>query len=157
MVPLIFRVELRISTLYICQMEITFQMNELGAAADQLLQTTRAGNVFALHGEMGAGKTTFVIALCKLLQVEDIISSPTFPIINEYQTINGEVIFHIDLYRLNGAREALQAGVEDCLISGNICFVEWPERAPDLFPDGTIHVYFSVIDSQTRRISIVDN
>lgn len=138
-------------------MEITYHLEGLDAAAQEMLAHNTVKNVFALHGQMGAGKTTFVNALCSILQVKDTISSPTFPIINEYETSDGSTIFHIDLYRLNGTLEAVQAGVEECLLSGNTCFVEWPERAPGIFPDRTIHLYFEVLDGQRRRISIADN
>lgn len=138
-------------------MEITYRLEELNTVAEKILSQTEGKSVFALHGEMGAGKTTFVNALCAILQVKDTISSPTFPIINEYETSDGGTVFHIDLYRLNSAREALYAGVEECLLSGSICFVEWPERAPGIFPDHTTHLYFKVLDGRTRRIAVVDN
>jgi len=92
--------------------------------------------------------------------VKDIVSSPTFSIINEYSfNENGieKKIFHIDLYRLNDEEEAGQAGVEDCFYSDHICLVEWPEKAPHLFPDDTLHVYIEAIDNQTRQIRIGRN
>jgi tRNA threonylcarbamoyladenosine biosynthesis protein TsaE len=137
-------------------MDVYFTLNELGGAASQLLQ--RAGNtkVIAFHGEMGAGKTTFIHALCDSLEVKDAVSSPTFPIINEYESSRGPV-FHIDLYRLKDQEEAVRAGVEDCLYSGNLCLVEWPERAPGLFPGDTLHIFITMIDEKTRLIRIADN
>ena len=103
---------------------------------------------------MGAGKTTFVHAVCEAAGVKDNISSPTFSIINEYVASSGNVIYHIDLYRLKNEQEAMQAGVEDCLFSGNRCFVEWPDRAPNIFLDNTLHVSISVLDMNTRKLKI---
>ena len=111
--------------------------------------------VVALHGEMGSGKTTFIHALCEVKQVSSTIGSPTFSIINEY-IFPGGTIFHIDLYRLKDEDEAIRAGVEDCLYSGNICLVEWPEKAPGIFPENTVNVYLDFIDSQTRRLRLGD-
>lgn len=109
--------------------------------------------VIAFHGEMGSGKTTFIHALCEVKQVTGSISSPTFSIINEY-LFPGGIISHIDLYRLKDEDEAIRAGVEDCLYSGNICLVEWPEKAPGIFPATTMHLYIDFIDSRTRRLRL---
>jgi len=104
---------------------------------------------------MGAGKTTFIQALCAIKGVEDTVASPSFPIINEYGYPGGK-IFHINLYRLKDEREAMQAGVEDSLYSGEICLVEWPERAPGIFPPGTIEVHLEILDPLTRKITAID-
>jgi tRNA threonylcarbamoyladenosine biosynthesis protein TsaE len=101
---------------------------------------------------MGAGKTTFIHALCDQKKVSSTVGSPTFSIINEY-TYPGGSIFHIDLYRLKDAEEAIRAGVEDCLYSGNICLVEWPERAIDILPEDTISLHIRAIDPQTRVLT----
>jgi tRNA threonylcarbamoyladenosine biosynthesis protein TsaE len=137
-------------------MDVYFTLNDLGSAVLQLLQRAGQRNVIAFHGEMGSGKTTFIHALCDALEVTDAVSSPTFPIINEYESSRGPV-FHIDLYRLRDEQEAIRAGVEDCLYSGSLCLVEWPERAPGLFPDDTLHVLITMIDEKTRLIRIADN
>ncbi len=113
-----------------------------------------AGEVFAFHGEMGAGKTTFIHALCDLKGVTDTVGSPTFSIINEYQYPGGK-IFHIDLYRLKDEEEALRAGVEDVLYSGELCLVEWPDRAPGIFPPGTIDLQIRAIDRDIREIIVI--
>ena len=109
---------------------------------------------------MGAGKTTFIHALCDSRGVKDVVGSPTFAIINEYIFENKtgqDKIFHIDLYRLKDEDEAIQAGVEDCLYSDHICLVEWPEKAPGLFPNNTVHVYIELVDTKTRRLRIGNN
>jgi tRNA threonylcarbamoyladenosine biosynthesis protein TsaE len=103
---------------------------------------------------MGAGKTTFIHTLCSLKGVKDTVGSPTFSIINEYQYPGGE-IFHIDLYRLKDEEEALRAGVEDVLYSGELCLVEWPDRAPGIFPPGTIELRIRAIDRDIREIIVI--
>ncbi|MCW3089170.1 MAG: tsaE [Ferruginibacter sp.] len=120
--------------------------------AKKILAMTAGRTVYALHGEMGAGKTTLVHALCEAMGVKDNIASPTFSIINQYSTPEGEVIYHMDLYRLKDEEEAISSGVEDCLFSGNKCFVEWPEKAWAIFPPDTLRLNITVINSYTRKI-----
>ena len=114
-------------------MDVLFTLPQIKSAVTQFLSAINNHNVIALHGEMGAGKTTFVHALCEELGVENGVSSPTFSIINEYTTAKGKTIFHLDLYRLKSVQEAIDAGVEDCFYSGNLCLVECPEIAPAIF------------------------
>ncbi|MBK7308409.1 MAG: tRNA (adenosine(37)-N6)-threonylcarbamoyltransferase complex ATPase subunit type 1 TsaE [Chitinophagaceae bacterium] len=133
-------------------MEVNFSLNEIEAAAEKLL--TEAGNykVFAFHGDMGAGKTTFIHALCEAMNITDVVTSPTFSIINQYKTREGQAVYHMDLYRIKDENEAINAGVEDCLFSGHRCLVEWPEKAPGVFPDETLHIYITSIDDKTRKL-----
>jgi len=115
--------------------------------------------VFAFQGNLGAGKTTFIHALCDVKGVKDVVGSPTFSIINEYVfDENGQIkkIYHIDLFRLKDEEEAIQAGVEDCLYGEHICFVEWPEKAPHIIPQDTIYACIRIVDQQTRQISLQD-
>jgi|SRR5665647_1844556 len=135
-------------------MEVIFTLEEIGVAAKKVLAITAGHKVFAIHGEMGAGKTTFIHALCEAMGVHDNISSPTFSIINQYKTIEGEIIYHMDLYRLKDEEEAISSGVEDCLFSGNTCLVEWPEKALGIFPDDTLHVFIAVMNTYTRKLVI---
>lgn len=134
-------------------MQMEFTLKTIHEAARQCWEWGRNRKVFAFHGQMGAGKTTFIHALCEEIQVSSTVGSPTFSIINEYVYPGGK-LFHIDLYRLKDEEEAIRAGVEDCLYSGHVCLVEWPERAPDLFPENTLHVHLSVINPQTRSLQI---
>ena len=133
-------------------MEVNFTLNKIQDVAIKLLWDSANYKVFALHGEMGAGKTTFIHALCEAMGVMDVITSPTFSIINQYQTNNGQTIYHMDLYRVKDANEAINAGVEDCLYSGNICLVEWPEKAAGIFPDETLHITITSVDDNTRNL-----
>ena len=137
-------------------MELLFSLDTIEETATMFWKWTE-GSVFAFHGNIGAGKTTFIHALCDAKGVKDTVGSPTFSIINEYEyTSNGDTkkIFHIDLYRLKDEAEAIQAGVEDCLYSDHLCLVEWPDRSPGIFPEDTVHVYIDVIDSANRRLRI---
>lgn len=133
-------------------MEVNFSLDKINETALQLLQDAGAAKVFAFHGDMGAGKTTFIHALCEAMGVKDVISSPTFSIINQYSTKDGQTVYHMDLYRIKDENEAINAGVEDCLYSGNACLVEWPEKVPDIFPDDTLHIYISSINDNTRKL-----
>jgi tRNA threonylcarbamoyladenosine biosynthesis protein TsaE len=134
-------------------MELRFQLQEIEAAARFFWQQFPLRAVFAFHGDMGAGKTTFIHALCSIKGVTDTVGSPTFSIINEYRYEGGK-IYHIDLYRLKDEEEAIRAGVEDVLYSGDICLVEWPDRAPGIFPPETIHLRLEPIDPDTRKITV---
>jgi tRNA threonylcarbamoyladenosine biosynthesis protein TsaE len=131
----------------------TFTLNEVEMAAAECWQQVNAAKIIALHGQMGAGKTTLVQALCKAKKVSSTVSSPTFSIINEY-AYPGGIIYHIDLYRLKDEEEAIRTGVEDCLYSGHICLVEWPERAPGLFSEVAMHIYLETVNDTTRQLSI---
>ncbi len=133
------------------RMEFTFTLNEIDAAARKFCDLSKDATVFAFRGEMGAGKTTFITAVCHSLGVKDVMGSPTFSIINEYSHEAGS-IYHIDMYRLKDEDEAIQAGVEDVLYSGELCFVEWPDRAASIFPADTIWIELEVIDTNTRKL-----
>ena len=120
-------------------------------------ETYKNNKVWAFNAPMGAGKTTFINALCKnILEIEEISSSPTFSIINEYYSPVVGQIFHLDLYRLRDEEEAIQAGVEDTLYSGKMCLVEWPEKATGLLPDDTVYFNIEVIDESSRKIIAKD-
>jgi tRNA threonylcarbamoyladenosine biosynthesis protein TsaE len=137
-------------------MEIRFHLQEIRSTAVKFWSAFPGQKVFAFHGPMGAGKTTFIHALCDAKEVLDTVGSPTFSIINEYKYPGGK-IFHIDLYRLQDEEEALRAGVEDTLYSGEICLVEWPDRAPGIFPPETVELQITVLDPNTRTIALLHN
>lgn len=138
-------------------MEWQISIDDLDDFARSFWQQFEGTKVFAFHGQMGAGKTTAIAALCRQRGVEDALGSPTFSIINEYSFREGDEerkIYHIDLYRLRDMQEVVQSGVEDAVYSGEICLVEWPEKAPELFDDSTIHVQISALEDGTRRVSV---
>jgi tRNA threonylcarbamoyladenosine biosynthesis protein TsaE len=141
-------------------MDLVFTLDNINEVAKSFWQQVGEAQVIAFHGEMGSGKTTFIHALCEIKRVQDTVGSPTFSIINEYFFIEKgkeKKIYHIDLYRLKDEEEAMQAGVEDCLYSDHICLVEWPEKAPGIFPANTVHVYLKALDTQTRKLQIGNN
>jgi tRNA threonylcarbamoyladenosine biosynthesis protein TsaE len=135
-------------------MEIFFYIDEIKKTAKEFLKITDGYKVFAFSGELGSGKTTFITALCKQLEVTETVSSPTYSIIQEYVTHQNKVIYHIDLYRIKNSKEAIETGIEDCLNSNEICMVEWPEKAPEIFPEKTIFSNFEIIFSNKRKLII---
>lgn len=114
---------------------------ELPLIAEKLMQSFPGKRVFALHAEMGTGKTTFMQAVCTFLSSSDRASSPTFAIVNEYALPQGKKLYHLDCYRLKNLREAEEIGIEEYFYSGNYCFIEWPENVEELLPENTVHVY----------------
>lgn len=126
-------------------------VSELQKAASQILAEFPNDRVFLFYGHMGAGKTTFINALCEQLGVQDHTSSPTFSIVNEYASENGP-LFHFDFYRLKDEVEALDMGYEEYFYSNNYCFVEWPEKIPNLLPLDIVEVKIETTENQQRII-----
>ncbi len=110
--------------------------------------------VFAFNGIMGAGKTTFIKAICEEMGVKETINSPTFSIVNEYEAADKRIIFHFDCYRINKIQEALDLGAEEYLYSGNLCFIEWSENIAPILPDSIINVDIEEEENGKRKISI---
>ena len=135
-------------------MEIIFSHEELKSAAKEFLNLLNKHKVFAFSGDLGAGKTTFITELCYQLNVVEDVTSPTYSIIQEYHTANNQVIYHLDLYRLRDAEEAIEAGVEDTINSDELCFVEWPEKVPEIFPSNTIYVRIEILENYNRKMII---
>jgi len=133
-------------------MEFIFELSNIENAAKEFLKLTNDYTVFAFSGELGAGKTTFISVLCKQLKVAETVTSPTYSIIQEYKTIADKIIYHIDLYRIKSKEEAMEAGIEDCLNSEEICMVEWPQKAPEIFPDKTIFSNFEIVSPTKRKL-----
>ena len=127
-------------------------ISEINNVAKQFVSQIGDANVFAFYGAMGAGKTTFIKAVCEGLGVQETITSPTFAIINEYRDNEGNSIYHFDFYRINKLEEAFDFGYEDYFYSGNLCFIEWPELVESLLPDNTVKVYITETDNGTRTI-----
>jgi tRNA threonylcarbamoyladenosine biosynthesis protein TsaE len=129
-------------------------LEKLNAVAEELAELLGESSVVVFHGEMGAGKTTLVKAIGKAMGVTDTISSPTFSIVNEYQTRFDKKIYHFDFYRIKNETEAYDIGTEEYFDSGNHCFVEWPERIPSLLPTNYSEVFITSIDDTHRTIAL---
>lgn len=135
--------------------QVTYNVFEIKTIAQQLWDAFSSKKIWAFYAPMGSGKTTFIHALCDVLQVKEAVSSPTFAIINEYISPVAGIIFHMDWYRMKDEEEAIQAGCEDCLYSGNYCFVEWPEKFPHLLPDDALHISLETINNDERKLIIL--
>jgi tRNA threonylcarbamoyladenosine biosynthesis protein TsaE len=133
-------------------MEIIFDYEDMGKAAKSFMQFTKNYKIFAFTGELGAGKTTFINALCKEMDVRETVTSPTFSIIQEYKSGNGKIIYHMDFYRIKNKEEAMNAGIEECINSNEICMVEWPEKAPEIFPEQTVYARFEILGNNKRKL-----
>jgi len=128
-------------------------MEELPLAAKKILDESNSEKIFVFKGEMGSGKTTLIKELCLQIGVISAMSSPTFSLINEYETNSGEVVYHFDFYRLEDEQEAFDYGYEDYFFSGNYCFIEWPEKIPNLIPDNYLLIEIEM-NLQVREIQV---
>jgi tRNA threonylcarbamoyladenosine biosynthesis protein TsaE len=133
-------------------MTINFTLNEIQHIAKQILATPSLKKVITFHAEMGAGKTTLIKAIVAELGVKSNSSSPTFSLVNEYEAKNGEIIYHFDLYRLNTETEAYDMGIDEYFYSGNWCFIEWPEKTPNLIPIDHATIYIKQNPDNSRTL-----
>ncbi len=127
-------------------------LDQIQAVAKEFISYIKEKKVFAFYGSMGAGKTTFIKALCEELGSPDIVTSPTFTLVNEYLTKSGNVVYHFDFYRIEKKEEAFDFGFEEYLYSGQLCFIEWPEKIESLLPDSAIKVRILVNNNNSRSI-----
>jgi tRNA threonylcarbamoyladenosine biosynthesis protein TsaE len=134
------------------QKVVSKSIDDLHLVAGELLRTHPATRIFAFYGEMGAGKTTFIKALCTALGVNDNVSSPTFALVNQYQMADGDPVFHFDFYRIKKIEEVLDIGYEDYFYSGSYCLIEWPEKIEHLLPEETLRVNITVEETGGERI-----
>ena len=135
-------------------MKINFHLSQIKDVAVQLWQQYHQYKIWAFNAPMGAGKTTLIHALCDVLNVTSTVTSPTFAIINEYESSLAGIIYHMDWYRLKNSAEVIQTGCEDCIESGNLCFIEWAEKADELLPLNSLHINLEIIDTQERRLIV---
>jgi tRNA threonylcarbamoyladenosine biosynthesis protein TsaE len=131
----------------------TYNISEIDKIAEEVWQIGKEFKIWTFYASMGAGKTTFIHALCEYLQVKDTISSPTFALMNEYSSPVAGTIYHMDWYRLKDEQEAIQAGMEDAILSNNYCFIEWPEIAAEILPENVFVINIELVDENTRKIS----
>jgi len=131
---------------------IIFSKLEIGEVVKKLIKAGNDLSVWALHGEMGAGKTTLVKALVTSLGVNETTASPTFSIVNEYHDKNGKPIYHFDFYRIKNESEAFDIGTDEYFDSGNLCLIEWPEKISSLLPPSHFEIQLEIIDEQSRLI-----
>lgn len=129
-------------------------LDKIHNAAKQFIPAMGDNTVFAFYGKMGAGKTTFIKAVCEELGVTDVINSPTFAIVNEYRSESGELIYHFDFYRINKVEEAFDFGYEDYFYSGALCFIEWPELIEELLPLDAVKVTIEEKEDGSRSIEM---
>ena len=135
-------------------MTFIYSLSEIDSIAKEILNIPSLKKVITFNAEMGAGKTTLIKALVKELGVLDNSSSPTFSLVNEYQTENGETVYHFDLYRLNSEEEAYDMGIDEYFYSGNWCFIEWPEKTPNLIPIDHANISIKVLEDGKRELTI---
>ena len=131
-------------------------LSEISTAAKQFVAAMGDNTIFAFYGHMGAGKTTFIKAICEELGVKDVITSPTFAIVNEYTDGQGEPVYHFDFYRIKKQEEVYDIGFEDYVESGSICFMEWPELIEDILPADTVKVSITKQPDGTRLVEFMD-
>lgn len=135
-------------------MTINFTLNEIQSVVQKILSTPSLKKVITFHAQMGVGKTTLIKELVKQLGVKDNSSSPTFSLVNEYETITGETVYHFDLYRLNSEEEAYDMGLDEYFYSDNWCFIEWPEKTPNLIPINHAAIYMKLNNDGSRELTL---
>ncbi|MDY6427353.1 MAG: tRNA (adenosine(37)-N6)-threonylcarbamoyltransferase complex ATPase subunit type 1 TsaE [Bacteroidales bacterium] len=132
-----------------------FTLENINAAAAEFLKKLGDKRIVAFYGSMGAGKTTFIKAICDVLGVTDTVNSPTFAIVNEYLAANGESVYHFDFYRIKKIEEAYDFGYEDYFYSGDLCLIEWPELIEELLPEDTVRVKIEEVDEGERLLTLI--
>jgi tRNA threonylcarbamoyladenosine biosynthesis protein TsaE len=137
-------------------MEIVFTLDELELVTQKVIDQ-QPSKVILFHGEMGVGKTTLIKQLCKTLGVSSATSSPTFSLVNEYETIDNQVVYHFDFYRLKNETEALDMGADDYFYSGNWCFIEWAEKIPSLIPDEHAVITIELVENGKRHLTLTNS
>ena len=133
---------------------LVYNLDNITEVARKFIDKIGKNRIFLFDGEMGAGKTTFIAEVCRLLGADDDFGSPTFSLVNEYADKEGRPIYHFDFYRIDNPQEALEIGVDDYFYSGNLCFVEWPDRLGNLIPEDAVVVRIEENPDNSRKISL---
>ncbi len=134
-------------------MKKNYTLKQLPQIAQQIIDVS-SKKTLLFYGSMGVGKTTLIKEIVKQLGVDDVVSSPTFSLVNEYQSRNGETIYHFDFYRIHSEEEALDIGIEDYFYNNDWCFIEWPEKVKNLLPLNAVEIHLSLNNNETRNILI---
>ncbi len=137
-------------------MNKNYSLNELTLIAEDIVKNAQ-NKVLLFYGDMGVGKTTLIKEICRVLGVEDVAHSPTFSLVNEYQTTNSDIVYHFDFYRIEHEEEAYDMGVEDYLYSNNWCLIEWPENVKNLLPLDAVTVKINLLENGQRNIQLTNN
>lgn len=137
-------------------MEITFSLDEIQAVANEILSTPRLKKIITFDASMGVGKTTLIKALVHELGIKDTSSSPTFSLVNEYETASGDKVYHFDLYRLNTEEEGYDMGLDEYFYSGNWCFIEWPDKTPNLIPIDHAKIIMKELENGKRQLLLMN-
>ncbi|MCF2875673.1 MULTISPECIES: tRNA (adenosine(37)-N6)-threonylcarbamoyltransferase complex ATPase subunit type 1 TsaE [unclassified Tenacibaculum] len=134
-------------------MNKNYSLNELTKIAEEVVKSAK-NKVLLFYGDMGVGKTTLIKEICKVLGVDDIAHSPTFSLVNEYQTENSDIVYHFDFYRIEDEEEAYDMGIEDYLYSNNWCLIEWPENVKNLLPLDAVAIKITLLENGQRNIQL---
>lgn len=134
-------------------MNKNYSLQEIHTIAKDVIASAKHKTLL-FYGEMGVGKTTLIKEICKALNIDDVTHSPTFSLVNEYQTTNNETVYHFDFYRIENEEEALDMGIEDYLYSNNWCLIEWPENVKNLLPLETVSVHITLLENGMRNIQL---
>jgi tRNA threonylcarbamoyladenosine biosynthesis protein TsaE len=137
-------------------MNKNYSLEEISDIADLILKEV-SDKVLLFYGEMGVGKTTLIKEIVKQLGVDDVVTSPTFSLVNEYQSRKGETIYHFDFYRIKNEEEAMDIGVDDYFYSNSYCLIEWPEKIKNLVPLNAVEIHLSINENKTRSIKVDKN
>lgn len=135
-------------------MEIVFKLDEIDQAAKRFVSYSSGYKIFTFTGDLGTGKTTFIDAVCKEIGVAEAVTSPTYSVIQEYEASDKKIIYHIDFYRLNSFQEAIDAGVEECILSGEFCMIEWPSKIANMLPDDTVKSEIFILNENQRKLVV---
>lgn len=130
---------------------ISYSINDLPAVTKRIFDFAGDEKIWLFFGDMGAGKTTLIKHICDHISTTDVVSSPSFSLVNEYENREGKKVYHFDFYRIKDQEEAMDIGVDEYFQSGNLCLVEWPEKIPSLLPDNYFSIHISV-NSEDKRI-----